>query len=47
MLLNILRSINDLQISSIFRGLAKNHAFSNGNKRTAIRVYDNPYFYYI
>lgn len=23
------------QISSIFRGLAKNHAFSNGNKRTA------------
>lgn len=26
------------QISSIFRGLAKNHAFSNGNKRTAAAV---------
>ena len=26
------------QISSIFRGLAKNHAFSNGNKRTAVAV---------
>lgn len=26
------------QISSIFRGLAKNHAFSNGNKRTAAVV---------
>ena len=23
------------QICSVFRGLAKNHAFSNGNKRTA------------
>ena len=26
------------QISSIFRGLAKNHVFSNGNKRTAAAV---------
>lgn len=26
------------QISSIFRGLAKNHAFSNANKRTAAAV---------
>ena len=26
------------QISSIFRGLAKNHTFSNGNKRTAAAV---------
>lgn len=26
------------QISSVFRGLAKNHAFSNGNKRTAATV---------
>ena len=26
------------QISSIFRGLAKNHAFSNGNKRTVAAV---------
>lgn len=26
------------QISSIFRGLAKNHVFSNGNKRTAAVV---------
>ena len=30
---------NDLeQICSIFRGLAKNHAFSNANKRTAAAI---------